>query len=60
MYIQELTGKVKKTAKERTPAQRVALLRRAHIIDENGYFSRQYFSQDTVGRDKQMSDSARA
>ena len=53
MGIQELTDKAKKTAKERTPANRAELLKKAHIIDDNGYFSEQYFSQDTVNKDKQ-------
>ena len=58
MCIQELTDKVKEAAKKRTPAQRVELLKKANIIDGNGYFSEKYFSQETVNRDKQASPSA--
>ncbi len=58
MCIQELTDKVKEAAKKRTPAQRTALLKKAHIIDENGYFSEEYFSQETVNRDKQLASTA--
>ena len=60
MCIQELTDKVTEAAKKRTPAQRVELLKKANIIDDNGYFSEQYFSQETVNRDKLASPPATA
>ena len=55
MCIQELTDRVKEAAKLRTPAERADLLKKAHIIDNDGYFSEKYFSEDTVRKDKQAS-----
>jgi len=56
MCIQELTQRVKEAAKRRTPAERANLLKKAHIIDNNGYFSEKYFSEDTVRKDKQANN----
>lgn len=60
MCIQELTDKVRGAAKKRTPAQRVELLKKANIIDDNGYFSEKYFSQETVNKDRLASLPATA
>lgn len=52
MSIAELTRKVKAANAKRTHADRVALLRKANIIDKDGYLSENIFSQETVSKDK--------
>jgi len=43
MSIEDLTKKVKEAAERRTPEERAELLRKAHILDENGEFCEEYF-----------------
>jgi hypothetical protein len=52
MSIHELTIKVKEAAKQRTSEQRAQLLRDANIIDGEGYFCKNYFSKETIEKDK--------
>jgi len=51
MNIIELTKKVRESAATRTKEQQIELLRKANIIDENGYYSAQFFSESTVAND---------
>jgi hypothetical protein len=53
MTIKDLTNKVKINTTQRTHAQKVAMLKNAHIIDNEGYFSERYFSAKTVAKDKE-------
>ena len=53
MHIQELTRRVKEAAKNRTPEERLQLLKDADILDEEGNFCKEYFSEETVAKDKE-------
>jgi len=53
MTITELTKKIEESAKKRTRAEEIALLRDAHIIDESGYYDERFFSAETVRKDRQ-------
>lgn len=53
MSIQELTKKVKQASKNRTHEERIDLLKKAHIIDNDGFYSSSFFSEETVRKDKQ-------
>lgn len=53
MLMTELSKKVQQRTRQRTHAQRVELLQKAHILDKNGYFLEGYFSEQTVARDRQ-------
>lgn len=53
MYIKELTDKVRGVSTKRSHEKRVRMLRNAHILDKNGYFSEHYFSQETIKKDKE-------
>ncbi len=52
MDIDELIKKVKESAKTRTRDEDVELLRRAYIIDSDGYFHPKFFSKETVAKDR--------
>lgn len=52
MGIQELTKKIKESSKKRTHMESVKLLKNAHIIDSEGYYSSNFFSSETVEKDK--------
>lgn len=43
MNITELTPKICESATTRTKEQQIELLRKANIIDENGYYSGRFF-----------------
>ncbi|HAT1543979.1 hypothetical protein [Aeromonas hydrophila] len=53
MSIKDITKKVRDASLKRTHNARVKMLRRAHIIDNNGYYSEHYFSEETVEKDKE-------
>ncbi|NQZ10965.1 MAG: hypothetical protein HRT35_27750 [Algicola sp.] len=53
MTITELIEKVKEDAKTRTPAESAAMLRKANIIDSDGYCSEEFYSSEAVAKDKQ-------
>ncbi len=55
MSISELLEKAKASAKLRTHEQNIALLKEAHILDENGIYDSKYFSQETVSKDIERS-----
>ena len=52
MDISELIQKVRESAKTRTKAEHIELLKKANIIDEDGYYSARFFSESTVAKDK--------
>jgi hypothetical protein len=52
MSITELMQKIEASSKTRTNAQRKELLRKAHIIDKDGYYDARYFSAETVAKDR--------
>lgn len=52
MSITELMQKIEASSKTRTDAERKKLLRKAHIIDKNGYYDARYFSAETVAKDR--------
>jgi hypothetical protein len=52
MFISELTKKIQKAAETRTHAERIELLRQANIIDNDGYYHKDFFSAETVAKDK--------
>lgn len=52
MSITELMQKIEASSKRRTDEQRTNLLRKAHIIDADGYYDARFFSAETVAKDK--------
>jgi hypothetical protein len=52
MSITELMQKIEASSKTRTNAQRKELLRKAHIIDKDGYYDSRFFSAETVAKDR--------
>lgn len=52
MCIIELTKLVRKSAVKRTKQQELKLLKDAKIIDDNGFYSKKFFSKSTVDKDK--------
>ncbi|VEP15069.1 conserved hypothetical protein [Hyella patelloides LEGE 07179] len=52
MDIRELTKKVQESAKNRTREENIQLLKDAKIIDESGYYCQEFFSKETVAKDK--------
>ncbi len=57
MGIQELTKKIKESSKNRTHSECVTLLKNAHIIDSEGYYSPNFFSSETVEKDRKSQHS---
>lgn len=53
MSITKLTEKVKLAAKHRTRQQRLVLLQKAKILDEEGEFHRDFFTKRTIEKGKQ-------
>jgi hypothetical protein len=52
MSMAELIEKVKEDAKTRTQAQTDEMLRKAYILDEDGYYCKDFFSAETVAKSK--------
>ena len=52
MDIRELTKQVKESAKTRTREENIQLLKDAKIIDESGYYCEEFFSEETVAKDR--------
>jgi hypothetical protein len=52
MDILELTKQVKESAKNRTREENIQLLKDAKIIDESGYYCEEFFSAETVAKDR--------
>jgi hypothetical protein len=55
MSLEELMKKIKTSSKKRTSVERVALLKKAHIIDAEGRYDAKYFSEATVSKDRTAS-----
>ncbi|MEL7010249.1 MAG: hypothetical protein AAFY50_16230 [Cyanobacteria bacterium J06648_1] len=53
MDIRELTKQVKESAKTRTREGNIQLLKDAKIIDESGYYCEEFFSAETVAKDRE-------
>lgn len=51
MLVSELIIKVQETAKKRTPEEKFRLLVDAHILNEDGMYDPNYFSEKTVNAD---------
>ncbi|HAS6602689.1 hypothetical protein P3638_05085 [Vibrio parahaemolyticus] len=60
MSIKELTKKVSNASQKRSHTKRVKMLKEAQIIDNNGYYSERYFSEETVENDKEKGKAATA
>ena len=54
MSISDLVKKENEAAKTRTPEERAALLKKAHILDDDGFFCEGYFSEETINKSKEM------
>lgn len=53
MYINDVPIIAPKTSNHtRTHEQRVELLKKANILDADGYYLEQYFSSETVKKDR--------
>ena len=52
MDIRKLTKQVKESAKTRTREENIQLLKDAKIIDESGYYCEEFFSAETVAKDR--------
>jgi hypothetical protein len=55
MNIQDFIENAVKLSQTRTPEERANLLKKANILDKNGYYSEKYFSSETVLKDKSSS-----
>ena len=55
MNIQDFTANARNSAQTRTKEERANLLKKANILDKNGYYSEKYFSTETVQKDKSTS-----
>lgn len=58
MTVQELIRKSRESHAKRTPEERLALLQRANILDENGYYKEGYFSAETIEMSKRAKQNA--
>lgn len=54
MSITELLEKVKEDAKTRTRAESAEMLRKANLIDSDGYCSEEFYSSEVVAKDKKL------
>ncbi len=52
MDIRELTKKIKESASKMTREEKIQLLKDAKIIDESGYYCEEFFSKETVAKDR--------
>jgi hypothetical protein len=52
MSVDELISKVQEGAKKRTRKQSRELLRKACILDENGWYDARYFRKETIEKSK--------
>lgn len=51
MSASDLLTKATEFAKKMTPNDRLVLLKKAHILDDNGIFDSRFFSQKTIDLD---------
>jgi len=55
MSIHDSIETAREAAKNRTKEERANLLRKANILDNDGYYLKKYFSSETVKIDKNKS-----
>jgi hypothetical protein len=55
MSVKNLTKKIQQGTLNRTHEQRISMLRKANILDKEGFFSKEYFSENTIKNDKESS-----
>lgn len=55
MNIQELTESVRRSSQKFSAEDRDELLRKAHILDKNGFYDKRFFSAETVRKDRDSS-----
>ncbi|TXJ09604.1 MAG: hypothetical protein E6Q25_02835 [Acinetobacter sp.] len=48
MNVQEMIQRSREMAANRTPAESLAFLQRANILDQNGHYKEEFFSAETV------------
>jgi hypothetical protein len=51
-YLDDVATKVRRAARIRTPEERIELMKEAGILDEEGYYSPRFFSEETVAKDR--------
>jgi hypothetical protein len=56
MSIDELIEKAKESSKKRTREEGIQMLRDAHIIDEDGFYCKDFFSEETVRKDREQNN----
>ena len=59
MDIKEITKNMSQTFEKMTQQEKFALLRAAKIIDKDGYYHPQFFSDSTVQADRQAKTAVR-
>jgi hypothetical protein len=59
MCIKKLMAQVKKSAANRTHEDRLSMLRDAKIIGSNGFYHKDYFSAETVEKDRNSGKPAK-
>ena len=59
MDIQKITQNMSETIKKMTQQEKFDLFRAANIIDKEGYYPAQFFSDSTVKADKQAKTAFR-
>ncbi len=52
MDISDLLNKVRLSEEKRTEKEKISILKQANIIDENGFLCVNFFSHDTIQKDK--------
>lgn len=53
MTLAELTKELRESSQSWTKEERLELLQKAHILDQDGFFCADYFSEETVRKDKE-------
>lgn len=53
MDVKKMIALSHQKARQRTPQERLAFLQRAKILDANGHYCEQFFSQETVAKSKE-------
>lgn len=53
MDVKKMIALSRQKAQQRTPQERLAFLQRAKILDANGHYCEQFFSQETVAKSKE-------
>jgi hypothetical protein len=59
MNVKEMIERSRQNVRKRTHEQRMSFLQKARILDDNGYYREDLFSQETVAASKKKSSSSR-